>query len=108
MANFNDFWKELQKATGDFVEANWKDVKDAALKDGSGFMDKAKKDLQRWTTLVAEGRLTKQDFEFLVKGKKDLAAMEALKQAGLTEVRVGRFTNGLIEVVTTTAFKVLT
>ncbi len=106
MANFNDFWKELQKATGDFVEANWKDVKDAAIGDGRGFVDKAKQDLQRWTTLLAEGRLTKQDFDFLVKAKKDLVAMEALKQAGLTEVRIGRFTNGLIDVVTTTAFRV--
>jgi hypothetical protein len=106
MANFDDFWRELKKEIGLFADANWKDLKKAALKDGTAFANKAKDDLERWTALLAEGRLTKKDFEFLVTAKKDLAVMETLKQAGLAQARLDRFVNGLIDVVLQTAFKV--
>ena len=68
--------------------------------------DKAKADLQRWTTMLASGQLSKDDFEWLLQSKKDLAELVALKQAGLAQVALDRFVNGLLNVVVTSAFKV--
>jgi hypothetical protein len=61
--------------------------------------------LRRWTKLLAQGDLSKDDFEWLVAGKKDLAEMEALKQTGLALVRLERFQNALISLVIDTAFE---
>ena len=99
MLNFDDFFKTLLGNLKDFVEGNWKDYKAAALKDGKAFLTKAKKDIRRWTELVADGKLTPDEFGFLLAGKKDVAELEALKQAGLTAVRLNKFRNGLLQVV---------
>lgn len=103
MFNFDDFFKTLLENLKGFAEESWKDYKGAALKDGKAFLTKAKKDLQRWTELLAEGRLTRDEYEFLLSGKKDVAELEALKQAGLTVVRLTRFRNGLVQLVVDTA-----
>jgi len=104
MADFNDFLESLKKGLEEIIKKNWKEFKDTAEKDGKAFFDKTKEDLKRWTKLLAQGDLTKDDFEFLVAGKKDLAELEALKQAGLAQVRLERFQNALTSLVIDTAF----
>lgn len=106
MADFNDFLESLKKGLEELIKKNWKEVKDAAEKDGNAFFDKTKEDLKRWTKLLAQGDLSQDDFEWLVVGKKDLAEMEALKQAGLALVRLERFQNALISLVIDTAFDI--
>ncbi len=104
MANFDDFWKTLETGLEQLALKNWKDVKAAAEADGRAFLDKTRADLERWSKLMVAGSLTKDDFEWLVAGKKDLAEMQALKKAGLSLVRVERFQNALISLVIDTAF----
>lgn len=104
MATFDDFWKTLKEGLEALAVKNWKEVKGAAVADGTAFFDKTKADLERWTKLLAAGELTKDDFEWLIAGKKDLAEMQALKQAGLAQVRLERFQNALISLVIDTAF----
>ncbi len=87
------------------AEKNWKEFREAAEKDGNAFLDRTEEDLRRWTKLLAQGDLSQDDFEWLVAGKKDLAEMEALKQAGLALVRLERFRNALISLVVDTAFE---
>ena len=103
MADFNDFLNNLLKGLEDLTRDHWQDFKDAAEKDGNAFFKKTSEDLQRWTKMLADKELSKTDFEFLVAGKKDLAEMEALKQAGLALVRVEKFRNALISLIVDTA-----
>ena len=104
MADFSDFWESVKKGLVEVAEKNWKEFREAAEKDGNAFLDRAEEDLRRWTKLLAQGDLSQDDFEWLVAGKKDLAEMEALKQAGLALVRLERFQNSLISLVVDTAF----
>lgn len=104
MADFNDFWESIKKGLVEVAAKNWKEFREAAEKDGNAFLDRAEEDLRRWTKLLAQGDLSQDDFEWLVAGKKDLAEMEALKQAGLALVRLERFQNALISLVVDTAF----
>jgi hypothetical protein len=105
MPTFNDFVSTLKGDLLDFAKENLEEYKDDLLKDGTLFIEKAKSDLERWTDGLASGALSKDDFEFLLKGKKDLAQMEALKQLGLSKIRITKITNGIIDVVVGSAFK---
>ncbi len=57
--------------------------------------------------MLTQGYLTRDDFDWLVFGKKDLAALHALKQKQLTTVALDRFINGLIDIIVPTAFRIL-
>ncbi len=106
MARFEQFLKALRDGLKALVADTIQDFSQAATKDGQAFLKKARADLERWTKALARGQLSKADFEWLVQGKKDLAEMEALKQAGLGLVRVDQFRSSLIDLVVGTAFKV--
>ena len=106
MPSFSDFFDALKKELPEFAEYSWKEYKTAAVEDGKKFLEKEKADLDRWTTLLAKGDLTKDDFEWLLASKKDLVELLALKQKGLSKVALDRFTNGLIDTIVSTAFKV--
>jgi len=105
MSTFNEFVSTLKNDLLDFAKENLEEYKDEILKDGILFIEKAKSDLERWTEGLASGALSKADFEFLLKGKKDLAQMEALKQLGLSKIRITKITNGIIDVVVGSAVK---
>ena len=106
MATFADFWAELKSELGVFASKSWSSFRDEAVSDANAFADKARSDLQRWTSMLASGALTKDDFEWLLQSKKDLAELVSLKQAGLAQVALDRFTNGVLNVTITAAFKV--
>ena len=105
MPTFNDFVSTLKNDLLDFAKEHLEEYKDEILKDGTLFIEKAKSDLERWTEGLATGALSKADFEFLLKGKKDLAQMEALKQLGLSKIRITKITNGIMDVVVGSAVK---
>jgi hypothetical protein len=106
MASFNDFIDALRTDLIQFAEQSWKEHRTAAVSDGHDFVQKTKVDLERWTRQLEAGDLTKEDFEWLVKGKRDLAELTALKRQGLAKVALDKFTNGLVQTIASTAFRV--
>lgn len=106
MATFNDFWDTLKTAVEDFAETSFNNLKDQAIKDGQAFLDKTKDDIKQWTQELADGTLSEDDFRFLLLGKKDLAELEALKEAGLAAAETDKFISGLINTVVSTAVKI--
>lgn len=105
MPNFNDFIVTLKSDLLDFATENLEEYKDELLKDGTQFVEKTKSDLERWTDGLASGALSPKDFEFLLRGKKDLAEMEALKQLGLSKIRITKIFNSLTNVIAGSAIK---
>jgi hypothetical protein len=106
MANFQDFLNILNVELVAFAEYSWKTYKTQAVKDGKFFVEQTKQDMERWTKMLATRDLTRDDFEWLMVSKRELAALTALKQKGLAKVALDRFTNGLIDTIVSTAFKV--
>jgi hypothetical protein len=106
MADFSQFLDVLGKRLAELAEQQWTAYRDAAIEDGTAFVDKAKADLERWSQLLASGALSKDDFAWLVQGKKDLAQLEALEQAGLSLAHLEEFRNALVGLVIDTAFTV--
>lgn len=97
MADFDDFLDTLKDELADHAASHLDDLQDEAVRDSEQFLEDSKEDLKRWTRLLEEGEISEKDFESLVKGQKDLAKMEALKEAGLAAVEVDRFRKNLFD-----------
>jgi len=106
MATFEEFWDVLKDDLAKYAGVAWKEYRDDAVDDGKAFLEKAKDDLRRWTQLLVDTSINQEEFDWLVRGKKDLASLVALKRKGLTQVALDKFYAGLIDTVVGTAIKV--
>lgn len=75
-----------------------------AKDDAREFLDKAKTDIIRWFELLQSDGLTREEFIWLVKSKKDLLEMTALKQTGLSLVEVEEFRDSILYSIIKVAF----
>ena len=75
-----------------------------AVSDTQDFLQRSKAGVDRAAELLAEGQIDKDDFEDLILGKKDLAEMHALKQAGLASATIDTFVNGVLQILIDAAF----
>lgn len=106
MADFDQFVAALKEGIKPLARETLEGFEDQALDDAQAFLDKARRDLQRWTQLLAQGQLTQQDFSDLVHAKMALVEIHALGQAGIALTRLERFRSGLINLIIDTAFDV--
>jgi hypothetical protein len=103
---FDEFVTRVAKGTKDLAENTLRGYKEEALVDTKIFLEKSKDDAKRWSKLLVEGSITKDDYEWLILSRKDVVELTLLKQAGLSAVRIDRFKNALINLVIDTAFDV--
>jgi len=106
MANFEDFIDALKEGAKELAKETFNGFEDQAKQGAEDFIEKSKEDLKRWTKLLAQGDINEQDFSDLVLAKKALAEMFALRQAGLTLIKLENFRKGFINLVVDTAFDV--
>src|SRR2546429_9056761 len=105
MSKFDDFQSGVINGAKDLAGTALKDFVTQAESDARDFMSEAQIKLQRWTGMLAEGKLTKLEFTALVDSQKGLAALNSLTHLGIATARLQRFRDGLIELVINTAFK---
>src|SRR6266480_3094474 len=92
MPDFRQFVAALKDEIGALALRSWKDAKDAAARDGEAFVAKVQQDLNRWTELLAQRKLTQDDFAWLVKGKQDLeVAIKVLRPEFSVTLAAERF-----------------
>jgi hypothetical protein len=106
MATFDDYVNELRKGGKKLAQELVEGLEADALSDMNAFLKKSERDLQRWTTLLAAGKITKQDFTDLVQAKKALTELHELTRAGVAAAKLDRFRTDLISLVVDTAMKV--
>ena len=104
MANVDTILKSVEDQSKALAEKLFKQYTHQAVSDVRDFLQKSAGNLKRWVEELARGDLDKDEFESLVKGQADVAEMRALKQAGLAAVQIDTFTNGVLDIVITTAF----
>jgi hypothetical protein len=105
--NFDKFLDAVKSGVVDVAKTEAVDFIEDTKADGDAFIEEMKKDLLMWTEQLADGLLSPDEFEFLVKGKKDLAKMEALKRAGVGAAKVDAVRKGVMKVVVTAALATL-
>lgn len=107
MPGIDDFLRVLGERVAALVTDTFKKHVDAARRDAEAFLAATRADLERWGQLLAAGELTPDDFQWLVKGRVDVAKMAALKQAGLAKARLDGFKRALLATVVGTARELL-
>lgn len=107
MVKFEEFFKELKKGARKVAKKEAAKFTQAATDDGKDFLEAIKIDLGTWTNQLAQGKLSPENFAFLVRGKKDLAQMKALTQAGLAAIRIDRVRMAMIDLIITAAGKLV-
>jgi len=107
MSKLDDFIDAVLTGAKDLAKNTVEGFEDQAGADAKAFLDKMKDDLQKWAKLRAEKKITDQDFTDFVMGKKALAEIHALTQAGIAAVKLERFRTGLIKLVVDKALAIL-
>ena len=107
MKTLMEFWNQLLVNIESFASEKWNELKQDAIEDSKKFLVDVKDDIQRWISLLAEGKLTSDDLLWLIKGKRDQAELLFLKQKGLTKPDLDKFFEGLLETIISTAFKLI-
>jgi exonuclease VII small subunit len=100
--DFNKILQDLKTAVESYAKDKATDYWKETVGDANQFFEASKDQLERWTLRLAKGELTLDDFEWLVKGKKDVAEMTLLKQAGLSLIRIDEIKGGLLDVIVKT------
>lgn len=105
MGDFNEFLEALKSDLAELAGGSFQKYKHQLLHDGTEFAKKLETDLKNWRTEYSIFEITKEEFEDLVKSKKDLLEMEALKHEGLARTELNKMRNAIVETVTVTAIK---
>jgi hypothetical protein len=94
--NFDQIYEDLKSGVTDVAEQSLQDYITEAKTAGQTALDGMKQNLQHWAEEVENGTLTKDDLEFLLQEEASLEELEALKQAGVSEIRIDQFKDALI------------
>ncbi len=105
--NFDTFVDAVKSGIPELAKNTVKDFAADAEQDFQTFLESSKDDLRRWTDALADGKLTGDEFGFLVKMRLDLAKMHALTATGIAQARVDRFRKGVTSLVVKSALAVL-
>ena len=100
--NFQPILDKLQSEVTNLALVTFQNYKNEAKTDALKLLDDMKENLKTWTLQLANGELSKDDFEFLVLAQKELIEMHALKQAGISLIQTDEFKNSLLNLFTKT------
>jgi len=97
--DFNAVFETLKEGVTDLAKVTVQNYLNDAKADGIKLVESLKTDIKTWGEEFIAGKLTEDDIKYLVLAKKELIEMNALKQAGLSLVKVDEFKNGLLQLV---------
>lgn len=91
--------KDIKSQLVDLLGIKFENLKDESKKDVQEFMKSSEEKLKRWTTLLAEGKLTPEDFKWLVESQKDMVVLKGLYAAGVSKIKLGHLKNKILSIV---------
>ena len=97
--DFSSILGTLKDEVISLAMSTFKDFKNEAQADALKLVEDMKEKLERWTILLAEGKLTPDDFKFLVLAQKELLEMNALRLLGISKIRLDEFKSKLLKLV---------
>ncbi len=107
MGDFNNFLDKLKKNLSKISDGTQHKLSKQIIQDGIEFAQRLESDLESWGDEYSIHQMTKEEFEDLIKSKKELLEMEALKKEDLPGTELNKIRNAIVETVTVTAVKVL-
>ncbi len=104
---FGELFTQLKNNILALAKASYKSYAKEAEEDAKNLLESMKEKLERWTGLLAEKKLTPDDFELLITAQKDLIEMAALQRAGLATIKAEQFRDSLVNLITDTVFSAI-
>ena len=101
------FLKEIMDRFAAQIREMLPSFRDAIFTSGNNFLKDSRRDLERWTALLAAGSISREEFEWLVQARVHLAEMESLLAAGITLARIDEIRMTLVRSVTGAAFHLI-
>ena len=105
--DFSGVFDQLKTGVLDLVKSTLKDCIDAGKEDGQKMLDEIKEKLERWSTQLFQGNITKEDFEWLLYSQKQLLIITALKEAGMGQIEIDLFKYNVLNLIKNTVFQAL-
>ena len=105
--DFDQILKDVLAQSKGLGKTLFKQFATQASKDTRDFLEKTRVSLERAARLLVDEKIDRDDFEDLVRGKRDLAEMRALKQAGLAKASIDTFTNGVLNIFIDAVFSAI-
>lgn len=100
--DFQKIFDSLKDEVISLASLTFKKHKEEAKADASKLIQDLKEDLKTWTLQLADGQISKSDFEFLIMGQKELIEMNALKQVGLAIIELDKFKTSILNLIINT------
>lgn len=97
--DFEKILRELKESLVQVLGNQYSGFKNETKKDLEEFLNTSKNKLERWTTLLTNGELNLDEYEWLVKSQKDLLTLKGLQQVGISKISLGHFKNKVIKTV---------
>ncbi|NJM79854.1 MAG: hypothetical protein HC854_09990 [Flavobacterium sp.] len=91
--------KELKDSLLTLLGDRYKEIRPEVEKDIKDFIKQSEDKLKRWILLLAEGSITKDEFEWLLKSQKDLLALKTIQASGLSKIKANNIKNSIIKTI---------
>ena len=105
--DWKNFFTEVSEGVKGLCIGSLSKYTNAITKDIQRFLEKTKRNFIQWSQQVIDGKLSKEDYESLIK--RQMAGIEfiAIKQAGIGKIELEKFSSGLVKVIFDTTFRLL-
>ncbi len=105
--DFQLFLDDIKSSILILVKNSAKDLAQQVAEDAKDLLKETEQDLKRWTVALAENKLTRDEFEFLLGMRADNAKMHALTQIGISKLRVQRVRDALVSIIVKSTLKLI-
>ncbi len=89
----------LDNEIADLAKEKFTNFAKDAVNDATTFLQEIENDLKKWTVALAEGNLSKDDFDWLIKSKKDKVKMGLLTDKGIAQIEIDKFRDAVIDII---------
>jgi hypothetical protein len=89
--------RDIERQVAQLATTLFAEFSQSAISDGKAFLTEVEDDLIEATEEHARGEITDLEFQEAIKDLRAEAKMEKLKQEGLAQVSLDKFTTGIID-----------
>ena len=102
MPFFEDLFYELKDKIVGLAKSEAKEFGDAAVDDGTAWLQKSKENLKEWTLALTDGKIDGEFFGWLVASQLKIAEMKLLTQTGIGLIKIEKFKDAVKHIVVDT------
>ena len=105
--DINEILESAKNSILDLVKEKYNQRTSEIEKDVDEFLKESKDKIARWTGLLEQEQLSKEEFELLLYAQKDLFVIKSLYQAGISKISLGHLKNNIAKIIVSTVIKLI-